>query len=44
MIDLTVYEKQLKRTAQRCRERNITIPTFAEHKDPTKIQPISKPT
>lgn len=37
MIDLTINETQLKRTAQVCRERNIIIPTFAEHKDPTKI-------
>jgi cysteine synthase len=37
MIDLTVNEKQLKRTAQRCRERNIIIPTFAEQKIPQKV-------
>jgi cysteine synthase len=28
-------EKVLDRTAQRCRERHITIPTFAQQKDPT---------
>jgi len=37
MIDLTINEKQLKRTAQLCRERHIIIPTFAEQKDPAKI-------
>jgi len=37
MIDLNINAKQLKRTAQRCRERNIIIPTFAEQKNPTII-------
>jgi len=35
MIDLTIHEEQLKRSVQRARERNITIPTFAQMKDPT---------
>ena len=37
MIDLTVNEKQLKRTVERARERNILIPTFAQQKNPTNI-------
>jgi len=37
MIDLTKNEEQLKRTVERCRERNIIIPTFEQMKDPTKI-------
>ncbi len=37
MIDLTVYEEQLKRTIQRARDRNIIIPTFAQMKDPALI-------
>jgi cysteine synthase len=37
MIDLTIYEKQLKRTVQRARERNILIPTFAQMRDPSLI-------
>jgi len=36
MIDLTVYPKQLKRTVERCRERNIVIPTFEQMKHPEK--------
>jgi len=37
MIDLTIYEKQLKRTVQRARERNILIPTFAQMRNPSLI-------
>ena len=37
MIDLTINEEQLDRTAQRARERNIVIPTFQQQKDPTLI-------
>ncbi|MGQ4912397.1 MAG: pyridoxal-5-phosphate-dependent protein subunit beta [Candidatus Thorarchaeota archaeon] len=36
MIDLTKNEEQLKRTVQRCRERNIVIPTFEQMKHPEK--------
>jgi cysteine synthase len=36
MIDLTKNEEQLKRTIERCRERNIVIPTFEQMKDPSK--------
>jgi cysteine synthase A len=37
IIDLTVHRSQLERTAKRCRERNIVIPTFAQMKDPSLI-------
>jgi cysteine synthase A len=37
MIDLTIHKKQLERTVQRARERNIYIPTFAQMKDPSLI-------
>ncbi|MFW9882874.1 MAG: pyridoxal-5-phosphate-dependent protein subunit beta [Candidatus Thorarchaeota archaeon] len=36
MIDLTKNEEQLKRTIERCRERNIVIPTFEQMKNPSK--------
>ncbi|MFW9968107.1 MAG: pyridoxal-5-phosphate-dependent protein subunit beta [Candidatus Thorarchaeota archaeon] len=36
MIDLSINEAQLKRTVERCRERNIVIPTFEEMKYPSK--------
>jgi cysteine synthase len=37
MIDLTVDTETLERTAQRARERNIAIPTFAQMRDPSLI-------
>ena len=37
MIDLTKNEEQLESTIQRCRERNIIIPTFAQLKNPETI-------
>jgi cysteine synthase A len=37
MIDLRINKKQLERTVERARERNIIIPTFAQMKDPTLI-------
>jgi cysteine synthase len=37
MIDLTTDERQLERTVQRARERNIIIPTFEQMKDPSLI-------
>jgi len=37
MIDLTIHQKQLERTLQRARDRNIIIPTFAQMKDPALI-------
>lgn len=38
MIDLSKNDVQLKRNIQRCKERKIIIPTFAQLKDP-KIAP-----
>jgi len=32
-----IDEKVLEKTVQRCRERNIIIPTFAQQKDPTTV-------
>jgi len=32
-----VNKEQVDRTAERCRQRNIIIPTFAQNKDPSKI-------
>jgi cysteine synthase len=32
-----INETVLEKTAQRCRERNIIIPTFAEQRDPSRI-------
>jgi len=37
MIDLTLNEERLQRTAQRARERGIIIPTFAQMRDPERI-------
>ncbi len=37
MIDLTVHEKQRSKTAERCREQGILIPTFKQMKDPDLI-------
>jgi cysteine synthase A len=37
MIDLTMNEERLQRTAQRARERGIVIPTFAQMRDPSLI-------
>ncbi|MCD6417352.1 pyridoxal-phosphate dependent enzyme [bacterium] len=34
MIDLTVNDEQLRRTARRCKEKNIIVPTFAQMKNP----------
>jgi len=39
MIDLTINEKQVRRNARQCRERNIIIPTFKEQKHPEQIPP-----
>ncbi len=36
-IDLTVYEEQLERTARRCKDRNIIIPTFKQMRNPELI-------
>lgn len=37
MINLTIDEKQLARTVERCREKGIIVPTFAQMKDPGQI-------
>ena len=37
MNRLTINEKQLERSIQRARERNIIIPTFQQQKNPEKI-------
>ncbi|NOQ39872.1 MAG: pyridoxal-phosphate dependent enzyme [Anaerolineales bacterium] len=37
MIDLRIDKKQLKRTVERAKERNIIIPTFAQMKNPDLI-------
>jgi cysteine synthase A len=37
MIDLSVFEERLKRTAERARKRDIIIPTFAQMRDPSLI-------
>jgi cysteine synthase A len=37
MIDLSMDLKQLDRTVQRARERNIIVPTFAQMKNPELI-------
>ena len=40
-LDLTIHDAVLEQTAQRCRERGIVIPTFAQMRDPSSIpQPI----
>jgi cysteine synthase len=35
----TINEDVLARTVERCRERGILVPTFAEQKDPSTIRP-----
>lgn len=37
MIDLTIFEEQLDKTAKRCRERSIILPTFKQMKNPELI-------
>jgi cysteine synthase A len=37
MIDLAKNDVQLKRNIQRCKERKIIIPTFAQLKDPKTV-------
>lgn len=37
MIDLTMNKENLKKTIQRCRERDIILPTFEQMKDPGLI-------
>jgi cysteine synthase len=37
MIDLTIHERQLKRTATRAKERGIIVPTLKQMRDPVLI-------
>ena len=37
MIDLTINTKKLEKAVQRCRERDVIIPTFKEQKNPDLI-------
>jgi cysteine synthase A len=37
LINLESDEKQLERTIERCRQRSIVIPTFAQLKDPREV-------
>ncbi|MFO7837648.1 MAG: pyridoxal-phosphate dependent enzyme [Candidatus Thorarchaeota archaeon] len=37
MIDLEINQEQLKRTVERCRERDIIIPTFEQMKHPERV-------
>jgi cysteine synthase len=37
MIDLKVNEAQRKRNIQRCREKGILLPTYAQMRDPSKL-------
>jgi cysteine synthase len=37
MIDLTINEKQLRKTVQRARERDIVIPTLKQQRDPSSL-------
>jgi cysteine synthase len=37
MIDLSVNEAQRKKNIQRCREKGILLPTYAQMRDPAKV-------
>ncbi len=37
MIDLKINEAQRKKNVQRCREKGIILPTYAQMRDPSKI-------
>ena len=43
MIDLTVHPEVLERTVERARERTISIPTFAQMRDPSLVPDIKPP-
>ena len=36
-MDITIDEAQVARSAARCKERDIIIPTFAQQKDPSLV-------
>ncbi|NOZ13187.1 MAG: pyridoxal-phosphate dependent enzyme [Acidobacteria bacterium] len=42
MIDLTVNKAQLEKTAERCRERGIVLPTFDQMKHPENVPDWAK--
>ncbi|RLE23650.1 MAG: pyridoxal-5-phosphate-dependent protein subunit beta, partial [Acidobacteria bacterium] len=42
MIDLTVNKAQLEKTAERCRERGIVLPTFDQMKHPSTVPDWAK--
>lgn len=37
MIDLTIHEEIRKKNIQRCREKGVILPTFAQMKDPSLV-------
>ncbi len=37
MIDLTVNQAGRKKNIQRCKEKGILLPTFAQMRDPARI-------
>ena len=42
MIDMTLYEEQLKKAVGVARQQHIIIPTFAEQRSPERIDPRIK--
>lgn len=42
MIDLTINKAQRKKNIERCREKGIVLPTFAQMRDPSLIPPAIK--
>jgi len=42
MIDLTIHQDKLEKSIERCKEKKILIPTFAQMKDPSKIPDVVK--
>ena len=42
MIDLAIDESQRKKNIERCKKREILLPTFAQMRDPTKISATIK--
>ena len=40
MIDLTIHQDKLEKSIERCKEKKILIPTFAQMKDPSKIPDV----
>ena len=43
MIDLHINESRRKRNVERCRERKILLPTYAQMRDPTRLpEPVTR--